>query len=482
MHPQIRLPGPGKCPICFMDLIPLETEGEDGLSPRQIHLSESAREMARIATTPVRRAFAERQIRMVGRITYDESNVSSITAWVPGRLDRLYADFTGITVKEGDHMVSMYSPELLAAQEELLQASAAVDSLAASGSTTLRSTALATRTAAREKLRLYGLSIQQIDAIVSSGTPSEELTINAPIGGVVIKKEALEGMYVQTGTRIYTIADLSKLWVVFEAYESDLTWLRYGQHVEFTSVSFPAEEFRAIISFIDPVVDASTRTVHVRAILENRAGRLKPDMFVRGVVRSRLNSRGDVVDRNLVGKWICPMHPEVVKEGPGACDVCGMPLVRAQTLGYASSSTSTADAPLIIPASAPLVTGKRAVVYVELNADGGALFEGREVVLGPRAGDFYVVHSGLEEGELVVTNGAFKIDSELQIRAKPSMMSPESGPSPGGHGHDHGATRPSERTLPAQASRNSSTAMGRDVAASWIVSTVLCRSDGIGER
>ncbi|MBE0557205.1 MAG: efflux RND transporter periplasmic adaptor subunit, partial [Proteobacteria bacterium] len=214
MHPQIRLPGPGKCPICFMDLIPLETEGEDGLSPRQIHLSESAREMARIATTPVRRAFAERQIRMVGRITYDESNVSSITAWVPGRLDRLYADFTGIAVKEGDHMVSMYSPELLAAQEELLQASAAVDSLAVSGSTTLRSTALATKIAAREKLRLYGLSIQQIDAIVSSGTPSEELTINAPIGGVVIKKEALEGMYVQTGTRIYTIADLSKLWVV----------------------------------------------------------------------------------------------------------------------------------------------------------------------------------------------------------------------------------------------------------------------------
>jgi Cu(I)/Ag(I) efflux system membrane fusion protein len=165
-----------------------------------------------------------------------------------------------------------------------------------------------------------------------------------------------------------------------------------------------------------------------------------------------------------------------------------MPLVKAQTLGYASSSTSTADAPLIIPASAPLVTGKRAVVYVELNADGGALFEGREVVLGPRAGDFYVVHSGLKEGELVVTNGAFKIDSELQIRAKPSMMSPESGPSPGLRGHDHGETRPSERTLPAQASHNGSTVIGGDTPLRGLfqqyfaIQTALAKDDLEGAR
>ena len=428
MHPQIRMPGPGKCPICFMDLIPVDTQAGDTLEPRQLRLSAAARQLAQIETAVVRRGYAERSVRMVGRIAYDESRVATITAWVPGRLDRLYADFTGITVSKGDHMVSMYSPELFAAQEELLQAVVSAESLQASESAVLRSSAVATRTAAREKLRLYGLTEQQIDGIISTGAPSEELTVNAPIGGVVIQKEALEGMYVQTGTRIYTIADLSTLWVLFEAYESDLPWLRYGQHVDFTSPSFPGERFEAIISFIDPVVDAATRTVHVRAILDNASRRLKPDMFVRGTVRSRLNSRGEVVDNALAGKWISPMHPEIVKEGPGACDVCGMPLVPAEQLGYASSTRTNARAPLLIPASAPLLTGKRAVVYVELPAQDGPLFEGREVILGPRAGDFYVVQSGLEEGERVVTNGAFKIDSELQIRARPSMMSPDERP------------------------------------------------------
>ena len=437
MHPQIRMPGPGKCPICFMDLIPVEGGGGEGLGPRQIRLSATAREIAQLVTAPVRRMVAEREVRLVGKIAYDESNVASITAWVPGRLDRLYADFTGITVSKGDHMVSMYSPELLAAQEELLQAVAAVESLASSTSTTLRSSAEATRTASREKLRLYGLTERQIEEIIQAGAPSEELTINAPIGGVVIQKEALEGMYVQTGTRVYTIADLSTLWVLFEAYESDLPWLRYGQHLEFTSPSFPGERFEGLISFLDPVVDPSTRTIRVRANLDNRGGRLKPEMFVRGIVRSRLNSSGEVVDKNLAGKWICPMHPEVVKNGSGACDVCGMALVRAESLGYASSTKPAADAPLIIPATAPLLTGKRAVVYVELTGGDGPLYEGREVVLGPRAGEFYVVRSGLKEGELVVTEGAFKLDSELQIRAKPSMMSPEGEGAPGAQTHEH---------------------------------------------
>jgi Cu(I)/Ag(I) efflux system membrane fusion protein len=147
-----------------------------------------------------------------------------------------------------------------------------------------------------------------------------------------------------------------------------------------------------------------------------------------------------VIDEDLAGKWISPMHPEVVKSGPGSCDVCGMPLVPAESLGYASRTVTNADAPLVIPATAPLQTGKRAVVYIEIANDDGPLFEGRQIELGPRAGDFYVVKSGLEEGDMVVTNGAFRIDSELQIQAKPSMMSPDGGAPAPGHQHGGNAT------------------------------------------
>jgi Cu(I)/Ag(I) efflux system membrane fusion protein len=436
MHPQIRLPKPGKCPICFMDLIPLKSSPGDDVGPRQLRLSETAEQLARIQTTPARRAFAEAEVRMVGKIAYDETKVAYITAWVPGRLDRLYADYTGITVKKGDHLVHIYSPELLAAQEELIQAHEAVVALSNTTSAVLKSTARETLAAARDKLRLWGLTPSQISHIESTRKTSDHLTIYAPIGGVVVHKDAKEGMYVDTGTRIYTIADLTRLWVMFEAYESDLPWLRYGQRVEFTSPSFPGDRFSAVISFIDPLVDPKTRTVRVRAVVDNKDGRLKPDMFVRGVVESRIDGQGHIIDENLAGKWISPMHPEIVKDGPGKCDICGMDLVPAASLGFVGKQSDKEDAPLLIPASAPLITGKRAVVYVEIPDDKGPLFEGREVDMGPRAGDFYVVKSGVREGELVVSNGAFKIDSELQIQAKPSMMSPAGGG--GAAGHQHG--------------------------------------------
>jgi Cu(I)/Ag(I) efflux system membrane fusion protein len=427
MHPQIKLPKPGKCPICHMDLIPLKSGGEEDLGPRQLRMSETAKQLAKIQTTPAVRALASTEVRMVGSIQYDETRVAYITAWVPGRLDRLYADYTGVTVEKGDHLVYIYSPELLAAQEELIQALQALSALSKTNSDALLSTARATLDAAREKLRLFGLTASQVEEIERSRKATDHLTIYSPIGGVVVHKNALEGMYVETGTRIYTIAELSKLWVMFEAYESDLPWLRYGQLVQFTSPSFPGERFEATISFIDPLVDPKTRTVRVRAVVDNSKGRLKPDMFVRGVVKSRIDRHGRIVDERLAGNWICPMHPEVVKNGPGNCDVCGMDLVPASSLGYANGSGESGEKPLLIPASAPLITGTRAVVYVEIPSSEGPLFEGREVELGPRAGDYYVVKSGVEEGELVVSNGAFKIDSELQIHAKPSMMSPAGG-------------------------------------------------------
>jgi len=427
MHPQIQLPQAGDCPICGMDLIPLEADAGGELGPRQLRMSEGAIALASIQTTPALRAYASTEVRMYGKLDYDESKLAYITAWAPGRLDRLYVSYAGVAVKKGDHLVDIYSPELFAAQEELVQARAAVTALERSESVALRSTSVATLDAAREKLRLYGLTPEQIQRVETTGQTTDNLTIYAPAGGVVVHKEAREGMYVKTGERIYTIADLSKLWVLFEAYESDLPWLHFGQRVSFTTRSFPGETFEGVVSFIDPLVDPKTRTIGVRAVVDNSRGRLKPDMFVRGVVDSRIDAHGHIIDVQLAGKWICPMHPEVVKDGRDTCDECGMDLVPASELGFVPAGDTRAEEPILIPASAPLITGKRAIAYVELESSEGRVFEGREVELGPRAGDFYVVRAGVSEGELVVTNGAFKIDSELQIQARPSMMSPAGG-------------------------------------------------------
>ena len=382
MHPQIKLPKAGKCPICFMDLIPVDSGDDDGGGVRELSVSENAAKLMEIETVPVQRRFVSAEVRMVGKIDYDETRVSHITAWVPGRLDRLFVDYTGIHVKKGDHMVYLYSPELLSAQEELLQAIGAAKSLERSDVSIVRETTDATVNAVREKLGLWGLAPEQITEIEERGTADNHLTIYAPAGGIVVHKNAQEGMYVETGSRIYTIADLSQVWVNLDAYESDLAGLREGMEVAFTSEAYPGETFSGTISFIHPVLDESTRTVKVRVSVPNEGGRLKPGMFVRAIVRA--------------------------------------------------DAVGGEETPLVIPASAPLLTGKRAIVYVEIPGKEKPTFEGREIVLGPRAGDYYLVKEGLTEGERVVTRGGFKIDAELQIRARPSMMSP------GGSGQEPG--------------------------------------------
>ena len=418
MHPQIRQPKPGKCPICGMDLIPVSTEADE-VGPRELKLSPTAIKLAEIRLKPVERRYVSTIIRLVGKVEYDETRLGYITARVPGRIDRLYVDYTGITVRKGDHLVSFYSPELISAQQELLQALKAYRRFG-SGTSTVN--------AAREKLKLWGLTAAQIKEIEKRGRPTDHLTIYSPMSGIVIHKNAVEGMYVKTGSKIYTIADLSRVWIKLDAYESDLSWLRYGQAVAFETEAYPGETFEGRIAFIDPVLNPTTRTVKVRVNVANPGLKLKPEMFVRAVVRSKLSVTGNVMDPELAGKWISPMHPEIVKDGPGTCDVCGMPLVKAEELGYAAASTKDKEAPLVIPSSAPLITGTRAVVYVAVPGKEG-IFEGKEIALGPRAGDYYIVKAGLQEGENVVVNGAFKIDSDLQIQAKPSMMSPQHGES-----------------------------------------------------
>ncbi len=426
MHPQIKLPQFGDCPLCGMDLIPLKGDGGSDMftNPATITFSENAQALMEIETAAVERKFVTADVRMTGKIDYNETNLSNITAWTSGRLDKLYVDYTGVPVKKGDHMVYMYSPDLISAQKEFLAAAAAAKNIIAADSQSVRDMTKVMADASREKLLLLGLTPEQVEQIETGGKAMDHLTIYSPTGGIVIQKDAVEGMYVQTGTKIYTVADMSKLWANLDAYESDMEWIRYGQMVKFTSVSYPGHEFEGVISFISPFLDERTRTIKVRLDVDNSDGRLKPGMFIKAVVKSEVAAGGRVMDAGLAGKWICPMHPGVVKESADSCDICGMPLVTTESLGYVSDDAAEFEKPLVIPVSAALVTGTRAVVYVRLPDTDKPTYEGREVVLGARAGDYYIVRSGLDEGELVVVKGNFKIDSSLQIMAAPSMMNP----------------------------------------------------------
>jgi len=405
-----------------MDLIPLVNNESADEGPRRLTMSERAKALAEIETSPVVREFPEAEVRLVGMLDFDETRLKSLSARFPARIDELFVNYTGIRVEKGDHLAVIYSPDLLTAQRELLTAL----EYDPNGSTAR---------VAREKLRLWDFLPDQIDAIVASGEANDHIELRAPIGGIVVQKNVKEGDYVKTGDSLFRIADLTKLWLPLEAYESDLPWLRYGQKVDFEVESFPGEQFEGRIVFIAPTLDTKTRTVGVRVEVSNSDGRLKPGMFARATAYSRIASGGRVISPELAGKWIGPMHPEIVKDGPGKCDVCGMDLVPIESLGYVTEVDEAA--PLLVPGSAVLRTGKRAVVYVAVPGREKPTYEGREITIGPRAGDVFLVLEGLREGERVVTNGAFKIDSALQILAKPSMMSPSGGgPVPG---HNHGA-------------------------------------------
>ncbi len=426
MHPSVRLPDPkAKCPICFMDLIPVadDTMGEG--AERRITINAAAAATSRIETAKVGRFFPLAEVRLYGKITYDETSVARLTAYFPGRIDRLFVNYLGVPVNKGDHIAQVYSPELLAAFEELRQSRGATTG-SRTTSDLVRAATRDTLAASREKLRLFGLTPEQIVSVEDGSFSSDHLTIFAPIGGVVTHLAVRQGDYVTEGSPIATVADLSHLWLDLQAYESQLPYLRWGQRVAFTVEAHPGESFEGQISFIEPMVDDRTRTAAVRVAVDNTGHRLKPGMFASAVMRPRVSANGAVVGGELAGRWVSPMHPNIVKDGPGQCDICGMDLVPAESLGIVGDPAA-AEEPLVIPRSAVLFTGARSVVYVAVEDAEKPTYEGREVTLGPRAGEFYLIRDGLREGESVVVNGAFRIDSAMQITAKPSMMSPAGG-------------------------------------------------------
>jgi len=398
MHPQIRQPEPGRCPICGMEFVPVTTdEAGKRTSPRELTLSPYAEKLAEVRVAPVERKSVEKVIRLLGKVVYDETGLRAVTAWFPGRIERLYVDYTGRTVRKGEKLAELYSPELFNAWEELVQAQRSAVRFAGAKSSPTGDVFSRAVEAVREKLRLLGLNEELIRKLERSEKPPERIPVFSTAGGVVVRKNAVEGMYVTTGTELFTVADLSKIWVLLDVYESELEWMEPGQEVSLVSEAYPGEVFKGKVSFIDPELDESTRTVKVRVEVPNRDGRLKPGMFVRAKAAARPRPGGE-------------------KE----------------------------SAPLVIPATAPLVTGKRAVVYVKNPAEPGT-YEGREIVLGHRLGDYYEVKEGLREGELVVVNGNFKIDSAVQILARQSMMNPVAGAAPQGHHHGRAPAKQESR-------------------------------------
>ena len=361
MHPQIRQDKPGKCPICAMDLIQLKsTAGASTVDdPDAIPWSNEAAALADIRTAIVGRSTPNRELRMYGTIKPDERRLQSQTSHVSGRIESLSVRFAGETVEAGQVIAVVYSPDLLNAQQELLEALKWSDAQPA------------LLEAAREKLRLWKITDDRIAEIERTGKASPTVEVTANAGGVVLAKRVEQGDYVERGSILFDLADLSYVWAVFEAYEADLPYLNIGSKVDYGLPSLPGETFSGSIAFIDPVLDQSSRTLKVRVETSNPRLRLKPGMYAQAVAKSPLKQSADA---------------------------------------------------LSIPRSAVLWTGKRSIVYVKVPHEGMPVFKLREVELGASAGETFTVISGLNEGEEIAINGAFMIDASAQLEGKPSMM------------------------------------------------------------
>ena len=371
MDPQVKLPDPGKCPICGMDLIKMK-KGETPSStvdPNAVMFSDEALALANVETAVVGGVQGHREVRLFGKIEPDQRQQQSQSAYVAGRIERLNINAVGDYVTKGQTLALIYSPELYTAEQELVSA---LNTTANSQLSTLSSQLSPLIDAAVEKLRLLNIPQSQIDEVIKSKKASPYITLKANTSGTVISKSVSQGDYVRQGQPLLQIADLSRVWAVFQAYESDLPFVHKGQEVQFTAEALPGETFTGRVVFVDPVLNGQTRTAGVRVELVNRGGKFKPEMLLVGNV--------------------------------------------------AASMQKYADEGVVIPKSAVLWTGKRSVVYVKDEVEERPTFLLRQVTLGPSLPDGYVVLDGLAEGEEIVTNGAFAIDAAAQLEGKRSMM------------------------------------------------------------
>ena len=359
MHPQIHLDHPGKCPICGMELILLQNAGAK-VDSNAVVFSKEAMELANVSTSVVSRQKPVKEVRLYGKVQADERLLQNQVAHIGGRIEKLYVNFTGEPVRKGQLLAVIYSPDLITAQQELIEAAKS------------KLTQPDIYQAAMQKLMQWMLTENQIAQIEKSGKVKTDFEVYSNTSGIVTAKRVATGDHVSEGSVLFDIANLSNVWVLFDAYESDLPFLKVGNTISFTLQAMPGTNFSASIQFIDPVIDPVNRVAKVRVEVGNAGGKLKPEMFATGVVKANLNEFKDK---------------------------------------------------LVIPRSAVLWTGKRSIVYVKQPNASEINFKMREIELGPMLGNSYVVERGLTEGEEIVTDGTFSVDAAAQLAGKPSMMS-----------------------------------------------------------
>ena len=358
MHPQIMKTEPGDCPICGMDLIPVESNS-DGLLANQFRLSENAMALANIQTSVVGEGKTNKStINLSGKIAENEESSSVQVSFFSGRIEQLHVNTTGEKINKGQLLATIYSPELYAAQQELIT------------SATLKASQPDLYRAVRNKLKLWKLSENQINQIEASGKVLENVPVYATVTGTVTEKLVAQGDYVKQGEPLLNVVNLETVWANFDVYESQINLFKKGQEVSVYTNVYPNKEFKGQVDFIDPVLNTNTRTVTLRVVLNNSNKIFKPGMFIKGEIDGFVNSEASV---------------------------------------------------LTIPETAVMWTGTRSVVYVKADLNMPA-FEMREVTLGTKVGKDYQVVSGLKDGEEIVTNGTFTVDAAAQLQGKNSIM------------------------------------------------------------
>lgn len=363
MHPNVKLPEAGDCPICGMDLIPANAGEDNDTNPLVLKMSPEALAMAQVQTLVVGEGNAKKELTLSGKIQADERENASLTARFPGRIEKLYVTFTGEQVKAGQKLATLYSPELMNAQKELLEAART------------KATFPQLYQASKEKLALWKLSAAQIAEIERAGVVKEKWDILADQSGVVIQKNVAVGDYVTTGSVLFTVTNLNKLWLLLDVYETDLSSVSLGDEIQYTVAGRAGEPLTAKVSFIDPLLNPQTRAASLRAEIANSGNSLKPEMFV----TARLKNK----------------NPQ-------------------------------STAALLVPRTALLWSGKRSVVYVKVPNSTSANFELREVQVSRQGAD-YRIESGLSPGEEIAVQGVFAIDASAQLAGKQSMMSRPAG-------------------------------------------------------
>jgi Cu(I)/Ag(I) efflux system membrane fusion protein len=342
-----------------MELIPLTQDNTSTIDPDAIHLTKDAAQLANVLTSIVKRQQPIKEVRLYGKVQADERLLQSQVAHLSGRIEKLFVNFTGEKVHKGQTLALIYSPDLVTAQQELLEAAK------------MKQTQPEIYEAAKEKLRQWMLEEYQISAIENSGNVQNDFEVVSNTSGVITSRRVNNGDHIAEGSVLYEVADLSHVWVMFDAYENDLPFLEVGNKLTFIVQALPGINFKGNIIFIDPTLDAVTRVAKVRVEINNESGKLKPEMFATGIVNANL-------------------------------------------IEYKNS--------IIIPRSAVLWTGKRSIVYVKQKGTDEPIFKIREIGLGPMLGSSYVVTDGLNEGEEIITQGTFSVDAAAQLEGKPSMM------------------------------------------------------------